>query len=107
MPLSATRTCRRLGANGFAYGDLYPDFMLLSCVKESRVGHDSVLVDGYRILEALAARAAIALRGRQIDQAETGMQTPLSPIRVDDDNGRTLEQRPAEASGDQERKRER
>ena len=86
--------------------------MLLGCVKESRVGHDSVLVDGYRILEALAAnaelaRAAIALRGRQIDQAETGMQTPLSPIRVDDDNGRTLEQRPAEASGDQERKRER
>ena len=86
--------------------------MLLSCVKESKVGHDSVLVDGYRILEALAAnaelaRAAIALRGRQIDQAETGMQTPLSPIRVDDDNGRTLEQRPAEASGDQERKRER
>ncbi|RZO69874.1 MAG: hypothetical protein EVA67_09560 [OM182 bacterium] len=81
-------------------------------MKESRVGHDSVLVDGYRILEALAAnaelaRAAIALRGRQIDQAETGMQTPLSPIRVDDDNGRTLEQRPAEASGDQERKRER
>ena len=31
--------------DGFAYGDLYPDFMLLSCVRGSRVGGESVLVD--------------------------------------------------------------
>lgn len=102
--------------DGFAYGDLYPDFMLLSCVKESRVGGESILVDGYRILEAFAADpklawAATALRKRHIDQTETGMQTSLSPICMDNGNGRTmvrrtLEQRPAETSEDQETDRQ-
>ena len=99
--------------DGFAYGDLYPDFMLLSCVRESKIGGESILVDGYKILEALAANpelawAAIALRERQIDQTETGMQKSLSPICMDNGNGRTmvrrtLEQRPAETSVDPEK----
>ena len=94
--------------DGFAYGDLYPDFMLLSCVQESTVGGESILVDGYKILDELAsddelAWAAKALRERQIDQTETGMQTSLSPICMDNGSGRTmvrrtLEQRPAESS---------
>ena len=98
--------------DGFAYGDLYPDYMLLSCVKESNVGGESILVDGYEILAALAqdnesAWAAKALRERQIDQTETGMQTSLSPICMDNGNGRTmvrrtLEQRPAPGSTDPE-----
>ncbi len=96
--------------DGFAYGDLYPDFMLLSCVQESKVGGESILVDGYKILEAMAADAelawaATALRERAIDQTETGMQTSLSPICMDNGSGRTmvrrtLEQRPAETSAD-------
>ena len=99
--------------DGFAYGDLYPDFILLSCVRESKVGGESILVDGYKVLEALAADpelawAAIALRECQIDQTETGMQTSLSPICMDNGNGRimvrrTLEQRPAETSVDPEK----
>ena len=98
--------------DGFAYGDLYPDFMLLSCVQESEVGGESILVDGYKVLEALAADpelswAARALREREIDQTETGMQTSLSPICMDNGSGRTmvrrtLEQRPAENSADKE-----
>ena len=99
--------------DGFAYGDLYPDFMLLSCVKESEVGGESILVDGYKVLEALAADAQLswaarALRERKIDQTETGMQTSLSPICMDNGSGRTmvrrtLEQRPAETSEDPEK----
>ena len=99
--------------DGFAYGDLYPDFMLLSCVQESEIGGESMLVDGYKVLEALAADAelawaASALREREIDQTETGMQTSLSPICMDNGSGRTmvrrtLEQRPAENSTDKEK----
>ena len=99
--------------DGFAYGDLYPDFLLLSCAQESKVGGESILVDGYKILEALAsdpdlAWAATALREREIDQTETGMQTSLSPICMENGSGRimvrrTLEQRPAENSTDKEK----
>ena len=98
--------------DGFAYGDLYPDFMLLSCVQESEIGGESILVDGYKVLEALEtdaelAWAASALREREIDQTETGMQTSLSPICMDNGSGRTmvrrtLEQRPAQFSSDPE-----
>ena len=98
--------------DGFAYGDLYPDFMLLSCVQESEIGGESILVDGYKVLEALEADAelawaASALREREIDQTETGMQTSLSPICMDNGSGRTmvrrtLEQRPAQFSSDPE-----
>ena len=99
--------------DGFAYGDLYPDYMLLSCMQESSVGGESILVDGYKVLHALAqnnelAWAATALRERQIDQTETGMQTSLSPICMDNGRGRTmvrrtLEQRPAADSADPEK----
>ncbi len=99
--------------DGFAYGDLYPDFMLLSCVQESEIGGESMLVDGYKVLEALAADTelawtALALREREIDQTETGMQTSLSPICMDNGSGRTmvrrtLEQRPAPFSSDPEK----
>ena len=98
--------------DGFAYGDLYPDFMLLSCVQESEIGGESILVDGYKVLEALEtdaelAWAASAVREREIDQTETGMQTSLSPICMDNGSGRTmvrrtLEQRPAQFSSDPE-----
>ena len=30
--------------DGFAYGDLYPDYMMLSCIRECAVGGDSVLI---------------------------------------------------------------
>ena len=99
--------------DGFAYGDLYPDFMLLSCVQESEMGGESILVDGYKVLEALEADAelawaASALREREIDQTETGMQTSLSPICMDNGRGRTmvrrtLQQRPAEGALDPEK----
>ena len=68
---------------------------------------------GYKVLEALEADAelswaATALRERQIDQTETGMQTSLSPICMDNGKGRTmvrrtLEQRPPETSEDPEK----
>ena len=99
---SLTTPCH---TDGFAYGDLYPDYLMLSCVQASEVGGESVLVDGYKILEALAgdtelAWVATALRERKIDQTETGMQSSLSPICMDNGRGRTmvrrtLEQRPA------------
>ena len=34
--------------DGFAYGDRYPDYMLLSCVQESAKGGESVLIDGHK-----------------------------------------------------------
>lgn len=102
--------------DGFAYGDLYPDYLLLSSVQACEVGGNSILVDGYKILDTLAqdpelAWAATALREQFIDQTEPGMQTSLSPICMDNGSGRamvrrTLEQRPAPTSGNPEKDQE-
>ena len=99
--------------DGFAYGDLYPDYMMLSCIRECAVGGDSVLIDGYAIQQQLLLDTELSWAGRAlsetvIDQTEENMQLALSPIVMDNGRGRTmvrktLEQKPAPDSTDPQR----
>jgi gamma-butyrobetaine dioxygenase len=82
---ASVHTATPAHTDGFAYGDLYPDYMLLSCVHHCTKGGESVLIDGYRIEQYLQAHADFswaghALRDVVIDQTEDNMQTALSPI---------------------------
>ena len=102
--------------DGFAYGDLYPDFILLGCVRSSEQGGESVLVDGYQLLENMDSspensELAERLRSVAIDMTEEGMQESHSPLVIETKSGRlmlrrTLEQKPcdnsSDATGDQE-----
>lgn len=96
--------------DGFAYGDLYPDFILLGCVRSSEQGGESMLVDGYQLLEnidSLTENAALSerLRTVPIDMTEDGMQQSYSPLVIQNKGGRlmlrrTLEQKPCDNSSD-------
>jgi len=102
----------RLAAHtdGYAYGDLYPDYFLLSCVRASSGGGDSFLVDGYAILDTMRTDKELhwvpdALMQVSIDQTESGMQHAISPIVQRNHEGRimvrkTHDQKPAAGSKD-------
>ncbi len=69
--------------DGFAYGDLYPDYILLACVNDSAQGGESFLVDGYSVLDNLAAvdpELVSDLETVAVDQTEEDMQVATSPI---------------------------
>lgn len=105
----------RLAAHtdGFGYGDFYPDYLLLDCVRASGEGGESFLIDGYAVLDALAGDAehswvAEALAAVAVNQTEQGMQSSISPIVQHTAAGRkmlrkTLDQRAAPDSTDPER----
>ena len=107
------RVRSRAHTDGFAYGDLCPDHFLLACDRSSVVGGESLLLDGYAILERLAASPttawlADALPVTIIDQTEPGMRPSLSPIVQTTPSGRRLlrrtsDQYPAPGSDDPER----
>ena len=88
-------TRSRAHTDGFAYGDLCPDHFLLACDHHSEVGGESLLLDGYAIIDRLAGNAATAeladaLATTIIDQTEPGMRTALSPIVQNTPSGRRL-----------------
>ncbi|MFT4714181.1 MAG: gamma-butyrobetaine dioxygenase [Candidatus Azotimanducaceae bacterium] len=94
--------------DGFAYGDLYPDYILLSCVKDSAIGGESFLVDGYGVLDELGSRDPLFVEkigSTNVNQTEEGMQNAISPILQKNAAGRkmlrrTFNQRPANNSDD-------
>ncbi len=84
--------------DGFAYGDYYPDCLLLVCVHASGQGGESFLVDGYAVLSELNANekthwVADALAEVPVDQTEEGMQPSLSPIVQHTPAGRCMVRR--------------
>lgn len=84
--------------DGFAYGDHYPDYFLLSCAQASGVGGESYAVDGYRILTELRTQdggAELLERMSQvpIDQTEPDMRGSLSPLVMQNDEGRLMVRR--------------
>jgi len=84
--------------DGFAYGDLYPDFMCLACVTSSPSGGENFLVDGYAVYRALAAGHAQQGLGdplveTAVDQTEEGMQAAISPIVQYTASGRLMVRR--------------
>lgn len=71
--------------DGFGYGDHYPDYFLLLCATDSPVGGESILVDGYKILDSLATTTkGVALLERLttvlVDQTEDDMRRSISPL---------------------------
>ena len=70
--------------DGFAYGELYPDYFHLLCAESSPVGGESFLVDGYRVIDELVAGGDGDLIARleavAVDQTEPDMQRSITPI---------------------------
>jgi alpha-ketoglutarate-dependent taurine dioxygenase len=93
--------------DGFAYGDRYPDFIFLLCVRPAVTGGESFVIDTYRLLDALAASASeedVALHRflttEPVEQTEPGFQSSLAPVIGDNGHGRRMSrwtpvQRPA------------
>ena len=97
--------------DGFSYGDLFPDYIMLSCVNSSAQGGESFLVDGYAVLDNLAAEDPDLVSDLQtivVDQTEPDMQTSNSPIIQYNSTGRRLlrrnfSQKPLPTSQQQDR----
>ena len=90
--------------DGFAYGDLYPDYLMLSCIRSSASGGDSFLVDGYAVLEEIGADPARAwvqkaLEQVAVDQTDEGMQVAHSPIVQRTGQGRLMVRRVIDEAG--------
>jgi hypothetical protein len=73
--------------DGFAYGDRYPDYIFLLCVRPAIAGGESFAIDTYRLLESLATSAEpddIAflefLTSTPVEQTEPGFQRSLAPV---------------------------
>lgn len=103
-------TRSRPHTDGYAYGDHYPDYFLLACERHCPSGGRSILLDGYAILDALAADpetawASEGLRTVPIDQTEEGKRQSVSTVVQRAPSGRrmvrrSIDQRPAPGSDD-------
>lgn len=97
---------------GFAYGDRYPDYFLLSCAESSPVGGESFLVDGEAVVAQLGVQPGGGdlvrrLQTVAIDQTEPGMQRSVTPAIGRTSAGRLMlrrfpYQRPRDESTDPE-----
>eukprot|EP00746_Dinoflagellata_sp_MGD_P047548 gnl/MRDRNA2_/MRDRNA2_21732_c0_seq2.p1 gnl/MRDRNA2_/MRDRNA2_21732_c0~~gnl/MRDRNA2_/MRDRNA2_21732_c0_seq2.p1 ORF type:complete len:296 (-),score=60.93 gnl/MRDRNA2_/MRDRNA2_21732_c0_seq2:48-935(-) len=79
--------------DGHAYGDLYPDYFLLVCERQSSDGGENFLVDGEAVLTDLAAHPETAwvvqaLQSTCIDQ--TSKQHCVSPAVQKTSHGRRM-----------------
>ena len=111
-------TQSRSHTDGFAYGDKYPDYVLLLCANQCAVGGESFLVDGYALLEEMEddpehSWLPEALNSVKVDQTEIGLQISTNTIVKTGPNGRKMllmadeeYQRPREDSADPERDRQ-
>jgi gamma-butyrobetaine dioxygenase len=80
-----------LHVDGFAYGDHACDVFCLSCVRPGTTGGSSILVDAYRMLDALAAADPELhefLLGTPVDHAEPDMRPAVSPLALRTGSGR-------------------
>ncbi len=105
--------------DGFAYGDRYPDYIFLLCVRPAIAGGESFVLDTYRMLDALIGSAAAEdaafaafLQTVAVEQTEPGFQSSFAPAIFDNGRGRKMSrwtpvQRPdpALAPAEQERQR--
>ena len=103
-----------LHTDGFAYGALACDHFLLSCVIGGDTGGESVLVDGYRMIDELAdidPELHRFVTEVDIDQTEPDMRPFVAPLAHHRATGRRVVRRPgfilpAPTSNDPERDRE-
>ena len=83
--------------DGFAYGDRYPDFIFLLCVRAAAAGGESFIVDSYELIDALANSEAADDRAfhhflttTPVEQTEPGFQSSLAPVIGTNGNGRRM-----------------
>ncbi len=57
-------------SDGYAYGDAYPDAIVLLCAQDCKSGGETFLVDGYKVLETLEPGVADQLATRPVNQGE-------------------------------------
>eukprot|EP01045_Picozoa_sp_COSAG04_P023610 COSAG04_NODE_2830_length_3521_cov_1.507306_4_plen_584_part_01 len=73
-------------SDGYAYGDAYPDKIVLLCAQDCQAGGETFLVDGFGVLDALERGsaqqrwAAEALATRPINQGEAGRRASMSTV---------------------------
>lgn len=81
--------------DGFAYGELYPDVIMLGCAESSAQGGESFLVDGYALLEHLVSTPEGSALVEQlmtvsIDQTEPSMHRSITPVIGKTSEGRLM-----------------
>ena len=83
--------------DGFAYGDAYPDYIFLLCVRAAMSGGESFVVDTYAMLDALREspndddRAFHAfLTTVPVEQTEPDFQPSIAPVVLDNGHGRRM-----------------
>jgi hypothetical protein len=81
--------------DGFAYGDRYPDFIFLLCVRAAAAGGESFVIDTYRLLDGLSESAEDRafhqfLTTTPVEQTEPGFQSSLAPVIGDNGHGRRM-----------------
>jgi gamma-butyrobetaine dioxygenase len=83
--------------DGFAYGDAYPDYIFLLCVRAATSGGESFVVDTYALLDALRDSADPAdrdfhafLTNEPVEQTEPDFRSSFAPVVLDNGNGRRM-----------------
>jgi alpha-ketoglutarate-dependent taurine dioxygenase len=83
--------------DGFAYGDAYPDFIFLLCVRAAESGGESFVVDTYALLDALRDSADEADRAfhtflttMPVEQTEPTFRRSIAPVVHDNGHGRRM-----------------
>ncbi len=83
--------------DGFAYGDRYPDYIFLLCVRAAESGGESFAVDTYAMLEALQRSASAEdrafvefLHTVPVEQTEPGFRASFAPPILDNGRGRKM-----------------
>lgn len=83
--------------DGFAYGDKFPDYIFLLCVRPADAGGESFVVDTYPLLDALATSASdedrafhAFLMSTPVEQTEPGFQQSLAPVILTNASGRRM-----------------
>jgi alpha-ketoglutarate-dependent taurine dioxygenase len=101
--------------DGFAYGDAYPDYIFLLCVRAAEAGGESLCIDTYAILDQLRDseraedRAFYAfLTTVPVEQTEPDFRSSIAPVILENGRGRRMSrwtpiQRPNAALSEAER----
>jgi alpha-ketoglutarate-dependent taurine dioxygenase len=83
--------------DGFAYGDAYPDYIFLLCVRPAISGGESFVVDTYALLDALRDSADAEDRAFHtflttvpIEQTEPDFHASVAPVVLDNGRGRRM-----------------
>jgi alpha-ketoglutarate-dependent taurine dioxygenase len=105
--------------DGFAYGDRFPDYIFLLCVRPADAGGESFAVDTHRIIDALLASERPEdtefvrfLQTEPIEQTEPGFIASFAPAVADNGHGRRMTrwtpvQRPSATHPQAEQQRQR